>query len=66
MLDSERLPRGHTIRETPVTERPRERLAQRGPGGLTAAELWPCCGGVARAAGPPWTLRRTPSPRTTA
>ena len=39
MLDSERLPRGHTIRETPVTERPRERLAQRGPGGLTAAEL---------------------------
>ncbi len=30
---------GHTIRETPVGERPRERLAQRGPGGLTAAEL---------------------------
>jgi len=39
VLDSERLPRGHTIRETPATERPRERLAQRGPGGLTAAEL---------------------------
>ena len=31
--------RGHAIREIPVTERPRERLAQRGPGGLTAAEL---------------------------
>ena len=31
--------RGHTIRELPVAERPRERLAQRGPGGLTSAEL---------------------------
>ena len=31
--------RGHTIRELPAAERPRERLAQRGPGGLTAAEL---------------------------
>jgi len=31
--------RGHAIRELPVAERPRERLAQRGPGGLTAAEL---------------------------
>ena len=30
---------GRSIRELPVTERPRERLAQRGPGGLTAAEL---------------------------
>jgi DNA repair protein RadC len=30
---------GHAIRELPVAERPRERLAQRGPGGLTAAEL---------------------------
>jgi DNA repair protein RadC len=30
---------GHTIRELPVAERPRERLAQRGAGGLTAAEL---------------------------
>ncbi len=30
---------GHPVRETPVAERPRERLAQRGPGGLTAAEL---------------------------
>jgi DNA repair protein RadC len=33
------VPRGHAIREVPVAERPRERLAQRGPGGLTAAEL---------------------------
>ena len=32
-------PRGHAIRELPVAERPRERLAQRGPGGLNAAEL---------------------------
>jgi DNA repair protein RadC len=31
--------RGHTLRELPAAERPRERLAQRGPGGLTAAEL---------------------------
>ena len=31
--------RGHTIRELPAAERPRERLAQRGPGGLTTAEL---------------------------
>ena len=30
---------GHAIRELPATERPRERLAARGPGGLTAAEL---------------------------
>jgi DNA repair protein RadC len=30
---------GHAIRELPRTERPRERLAARGPGGLTAAEL---------------------------
>lgn len=30
---------GRTIRELPPTERPRERLAQRGAGGLTAAEL---------------------------
>jgi DNA repair protein RadC len=30
---------GHAIRELPTTERPRERLALRGPGGLTAAEL---------------------------
>jgi DNA repair protein RadC len=30
---------GRAIRELPVAERPRERLAQRGPGGLTAAEL---------------------------
>jgi DNA repair protein RadC len=30
---------GHAIRELPEAERPRERLAQRGAGGLTAAEL---------------------------
>jgi DNA repair protein RadC len=30
---------GHTIRELPIAERPRERLALRGPGGLTTAEL---------------------------
>jgi DNA repair protein RadC len=30
---------GRSIRELPLAERPRERLAQRGPGGLTAAEL---------------------------
>jgi len=35
----DRVVRGHAIRELPVAERPRERLAQRGPGGLTAAEL---------------------------
>jgi DNA repair protein RadC len=29
----------HAIRELPETERPRERLAARGPGGLSAAEL---------------------------
>lgn len=31
--------RGRRIRELPLTERPRERLALRGPGGLTGAEL---------------------------
>ena len=31
--------RGHRIRELPASERPRERLALRGPAGLTAAEL---------------------------
>ncbi len=30
---------GHVLREMPLAERPRERLALRGPGGLTAAEL---------------------------
>ena len=30
---------GHGIRELPAAERPRERLALRGPGGLTSAEL---------------------------
>ncbi len=38
MLDQRPRP-GHAIRELPMTERPRERLAARGPGGLTAAEL---------------------------
>jgi DNA repair protein RadC len=32
-------PRGRAIREVPIAERPRERLALRGAGGLTAAEL---------------------------
>jgi DNA repair protein RadC len=32
-------PRRRAIREIPAAERPRERLAARGPGGLTAAEL---------------------------
>ncbi len=31
--------RGRAIREVPVAERPRERLAMRGPAGLTSAEL---------------------------
>ena len=41
VLESERSSRapGHAIRELPETERPRERLALRGPGGLTTAEL---------------------------
>jgi len=30
---------GRAMRELPITERPRERLALRGPGGLTSAEL---------------------------
>jgi DNA repair protein RadC len=37
--DERRSPIGRAIREMPATERPRERLAMRGPGGLTAAEL---------------------------
>ena len=32
-------PRARRIRELPASERPRERLALRGPGGLSAAEL---------------------------
>jgi DNA repair protein RadC len=36
--DADRRP-GRAIREVPLGERPRERLAQRGAGGLTAAEL---------------------------
>ncbi len=32
-------PRGRRLRELPPAERPRERLALRGPGGLTSAEL---------------------------
>ncbi len=41
MLDTSMRPRvtGRAIRELPVAERPRERLALRGPSGLTAAEL---------------------------
>jgi DNA repair protein RadC len=38
-LDSKSPPAGHRIRELPASERPRERLALRGPAGLTAAEL---------------------------
>jgi DNA repair protein RadC len=37
--DQVALPRGRAIREVPIAERPRERLALRGAGGLTAAEL---------------------------
>jgi DNA repair protein RadC len=36
---SQAFPAGHRIRELPASERPRERLALRGPAGLTAAEL---------------------------
>lgn len=32
-------PRGRVLRELPATERPRERLELRGPGGLSSAEL---------------------------
>ncbi len=32
-------PRGRVLREVPATERPRERLALRGPGGLNSSEL---------------------------
>ena len=40
MLDpSSPTPAGHAIRELPQNERPRERLALRGPSGLTSAEL---------------------------
>ncbi|MEO5940277.1 MAG: DNA repair protein RadC [Candidatus Limnocylindrales bacterium] len=35
----ERAPRGRAIREIPLSERPRERLAMRGAAGLSAAEL---------------------------
>ena len=40
-VDAERMPspRRRRIRELPATDRPRERLALRGPGGLTSAEL---------------------------
>lgn len=37
--DSVSTPRGRRVRELPATERPRERLALRGPGGLTSSEL---------------------------
>jgi DNA repair protein RadC len=39
MLEVGRSASGHAIRETPMAERPRERLALRGPSGLTSAEL---------------------------
>ena len=39
LATDERLPAGRVLREVPAAERPRERLALRGPGGLTAAEL---------------------------
>ena len=39
MAHAQRPVRGRAIRELPVTERPRERLAMRGAGGLTSAEL---------------------------
>ena len=39
MVDPQRSATGRAIRELPATERPRERLAQRGAGGLTSAEL---------------------------
>ena len=39
MAQAEHAVRGRAIRELPVTERPRERLAMRGAGGLTSAEL---------------------------
>ena len=35
----QRAPAGRAIREVPLAERPRERLAMRGVGGLTSAEL---------------------------
>ncbi|MBA3235627.1 MAG: hypothetical protein H0T59_06515, partial [Chloroflexi bacterium] len=38
-MTGEPRPAGRAIREVPVDERPRERLAKRGVGGLTAAEL---------------------------
>ena len=39
MAQAEHAVRGRAIRELPVAERPRERLAMRGAGGLTSAEL---------------------------
>ena len=39
MAQAEHPVRGRAIRELPVAERPRERLAMRGAGGLTSAEL---------------------------
>jgi DNA repair protein RadC len=38
-LSSQRPARGRALRELPLDERPRERLARRGPAGLTTAEL---------------------------
>jgi DNA repair protein RadC len=39
VVEREHAVHGRAIREIPTTERPRERLAQRGAGGLTSAEL---------------------------
>ena len=39
MAQAQHAVRGRAIRELPVAERPRERLAMRGAGGLTSAEL---------------------------
>ena len=55
-------PPGHAIRELPAGERPRERLAQRGAGGLTAAELIALLWGSGPRAAPRSTSRRTRSP----
>jgi DNA repair protein RadC len=38
-VSGDHAPHGRAIREIPATERPRERLAMRGAGGLSAAEL---------------------------
>ena len=45
-----------SVRDLPAAERPRERLALRGPGGLSAAELIAVVWGRAAAGGARWTL----------